>query len=328
MRALVTGGGGFLGTALCRTLTARGDEVRSISRGDYPHLAQLGVQVIRADLADVEAISKAAEGCDAVFHVAAKAGVWGREADYIAANVTGSEHVLEACRAANVARLVYTSSPSVCFDGSDHLNASNDLPRATSFLAPYPRTKAIAEERVLAANSPELATCALRPHLIFGPGDPHILPRLIARARSGRLRIVGEGTNEVTVCFVENAAHAHVLAADTLRPGAPHAGKAYFIGQQAPVQLWKWINELLEAVDVAPVRKHISRGAAYKLGAVLESTWRLLRLAGEPPMTRFVATQLATSHSYDMQPASRDFGYTELVSSAEALARTVESLRA
>ena len=327
MRALVTGGGGFLGSALCRALIARGHEVSSLARGDYPHLRELGVTTVRADLADAEAVREAAGGCDVVFHVAAKAGVFGKAAEYEVANVTGTENVLAACRAAGVPRLVHTSSPSVCFDGQDHRNAGNDLPRASEFLADYPRTKARAEELVLAANSAELATCALRPHLIFGPGDPHIVPRLVQRARSGRLRVVGDGNNEVTLCYVDNAAHAHVLAGESLAPGAAHAGQAYFIGQEEPVQLWPWINELLGGLGIAPVRRRISQAAAYRLGALLEAIWRTLHLGGEPPMTRFVAAQLATSHSYDMAPARRDFGYRELVSGEEALARTLASLR-
>ncbi len=327
MKALVTGGGGFLGSALCKSLVARGHEVTSLARGDYPHLRQLGVRTVRADLADREAVRDATAGCEVVFHVAAKAGVFGPDVEYEAANVTGTEHVLAACQENGVPRLVHTSSPSVCFDGSDHRNASNDLPLARHFLAAYPRTKARAEELVLRANSAELATCALRPHLIFGPGDPHILPRLVQRARSGRLRIVGEGDNEVTLCFVENAAHAHVLAGEALEPGAPHAGRAYFIGQEEPVQLWNWINELLAGLDLPPIRRKISQAGAYRIGAVLEAVWRALRLGGEPPMTRFVATQLATSHSYDMAPARRDFGYQPLVSSEEALSRTLAALR-
>jgi 2-alkyl-3-oxoalkanoate reductase len=327
VKALVTGGGGFLGTALCRELRARDWEVRSISRGAHPHLAELGVEHRCADLADTGALTSAANDRGVVFHVAAMAGVWGRLEDYRRANVVGTLNVLAACREAGVPRLVHTSSPSVCFDGTDHLRAGNDLPLATSFLAHYPATKAEAEREVLAANSPELATCALRPHLIFGPGDPHLLPRLVERARAGRLARVGPGDNEVTLCYVENAALAHVQAAERLEPEAPHAGGAYFVGQREPVRLWEWIDELLGALGIPPVRRRLSLRTAYSLGAVLEGLWRVLRISGEPPMTRFVATQLATSHSYSMEPAERDFGYAPRVEMAEALERTTEKLR-
>lgn len=328
MRALVTGGGGFLGTELCRQLRAADDEVHSVSRGDHPHLRALGVVTHHGDLADAPKLAELAEGMDVVFHVAAKAGVWGRRRDYFATNLEGTEHVLAACRSAGVPRLVHTSSPSVCFDGKDHRRVAADLPRATDFLAHYPASKAAAEERVLAENDARLTTCALRPHLIFGPGDPHLLPRLVERARAGRLAVVGAGDNEVTLCYVENAAHAHVLAARALEPGAPHAGRAYFIGQEQPVELWPWIDGLLEALDVPPVRRRVSQRTAHVAGAALEGLWRLLSLPGEPPMTRFVAAQLATSHSYSMQPARDAFGYRELVDLDQATRRSVEWLRA
>ncbi len=328
MKVLVTGGGGFLGGALCRRLASRGDEVTSLSRGDYPGLRELGVRTVRADLSDTEAVARAAQGCEVVHHVAAKAGVWGRRRDYQEANVHGTRSVLEACRRAGVPRLVHTSSPSVCFDGRDHLMASNDLPRAERFLAHYPASKAEAEALVLAANGTELATCALRPHLIFGPGDPHLLPRVVEAARSGRLARVGDGTNEVTLCFVENAAEAHVLAGDRLAPDAPHAGRAYFIGHERPVRIWDWLDGILRELGDEPVRRRVSLPVARAVGGLLELAWTALPLSGEPRMTRFVATQLATSHSYTMEPARRDLGYREVVNVEEATRRTVDWLRA
>ena len=270
---------------------------------------------------------RAFEGADVVFHVAARAGVWGPREAYEASNIAATANAIATCRDLGVKKLVYTSSPSVCFDGEDHVMAGSDLPRATEFLAHYPETKARAEKLVLDANDDTFATCALRPHLIFGPRDPHILPRLIDRARKGRLRIVGEGENEVSVTYVENAAWAHVCAARTLAPGAPHAGKAYFIAQEEPVKLWPWINDLLARLGVPPVEKRVSEGTARRAGAVLEGVWKVLRLPGEPPMTRCVAAQLSRSHSYTMQPAREDFGYEERVSMAEALRRTVESFQ-
>jgi nucleoside-diphosphate-sugar epimerase len=329
MRALVTGGGGFLGGAIVRRLVARGDQVTSISRCSYPELERSGVRHVRADLADCALVREAVRGHDTVFHVAAKAGVWGKREDFWRANVEGTRNLLCASIDAGVQRFVYTSSPSVCFDGGDHKDASNDLPRAEHFLAPYPETKAVAEACVLDANGEGgMATCALRPHLIFGPGDPHILPRLIQAAREGKLAIIGPGTNEVTLTYVENAAAAHLAAADALSPSAPHAGKAYFIGQRDAVQLWPWINNLLERLGERPVTRRVSTRAAYTAGLVLETVWRSLRLRGEPRMTRFVALQLATSHSYTMTPAQRDFGYTPEVEMDEALDRTVEWLQA
>lgn len=328
MRALVTGGGGFVGGALVRELLARGHAVRSVSRGAYPELEALGVETRRADLADARALSEACEGVDLVFHVAALTGVWGPCDAFRRTNVEGTRNVVAACRARGVARLVFTSSPSVCFDGRDHVLAANELPYARRFLAPYPETKAIAERIVLEANGREgLVTCALRPHLAFGPGDPHLLPRIVERAAKRRLVRVGDGRNEVSLSFVENVAVAHALAGERLETGAKHAGRAYFIAQEEPVRLWDWIGELLERLELPAVRRRVPRGLAYSAGAVLEMAWRALGLDSEPPMTRFVAAQLASSHSYSLEPAKRDFGYRERVGMEEAVERTVGWLK-
>lgn len=328
MRVLVTGGGGFVGGAIVRELLARGYEVSSMSRGAIPELAALGVHCVRANLGDAAAVQRALAGHELVFHCAAKAGIWGSAAELQRTNVDGTRHVLDACRAHGVRRLVFTSSPSVCFDGRDHVRASNDLPRAQRFLAPYPRTKAAAEALVLAANGAHgLATVALRPHLVFGPGDPHLLPRLVERARRGKLAIVGRGDNEVSLTYVENAALAHVVAAEALSLDAPHAGRAYFLGNREPVALWPWIDALLARLSIPPVRRRVPFALAYSAGATLELAWRALHLAGEPPMTRFLAAQLASSHSYDLAPAERDFGYVERVPMDEAVARSVAWLQ-
>ncbi|MFT5050469.1 MAG: nucleoside-diphosphate-sugar epimerase [Chlamydiales bacterium] len=326
MKAVVTGGGGFLGSAIVRQLAARGDQVLSISRSHHTALDELGVEQRSVDLRERDSVHAALEGADCVFHVAAKTDVWGAREDFVETNVTGTANVIAAARSAGVGKLIFTSSPSVCFDGESHVNASNDLPYATRFLSPYPETKAIAERAALAANGDDLLTCALRPHLIIGPGDPHLVPRLLAKAAAKKLAIVGPGDNEVSLTFVDNAAHAHLCAADRLEPGAPHAGRAYFVSQLEPVQLWPWINALLERLDLPPVTRRVPVGIARNAGALLEILWRTLRLAGEPPMMRFVAAQLATSHSYSMEPARRDFGYEEQVSLAEANDRVVESL--
>jgi nucleoside-diphosphate-sugar epimerase len=310
-------------------LLADGARVISVSRSSYPELEARGVRCVRADLADAadaDALGAAMEGAEVVFHVAARAGYWGPRAAYWEANVEGTRNVLAACRAAGVGRLVYTSSPSVCFDGRDHLEASNDLPYARRFLAAYPASKAAAEALVLEADGSDLATVALRPHLIFGPRDPHLVPRLVARARAGRLSVVGDGRNRVGLTYVDNAAHAHLCAARALKPGAPCAGRAYFVTNGESVVLWKWITALLERLGVAPPRRRIPLAAARSVGALAELLWRGLRLSGEPPMTRFVALQLATTHTYDMQPTRRDLGYTELVGMTEATERLVADL--
>lgn len=321
MRALVTGGGGFLGRAVVRLLRERGDAVRSFSRGTYAALDALGVEQARGDLSDPAAVAAAAEGCDIVFHVAAKAGVWGPWADYYRANVVGTQNVLAACRTHGIRRLVFTSSPSVTFAGRDQDGVNESEPYPKRFLAHYPHTKAVAEQAVLAANGPDLATVALRPHLIWGPGDPHLVPRLIDRARAGRLKRIGNRPNRVDTVYVDNAALAHLQAADRLAVGSPVAGKAYFVSQGEPEPLWDFVNRVLAAAGLPPVTRSVPAGVAYAAGAVLETAYRVLRLRGEPPMTRFVARQLATAHWFDLSAARRDFGYDPKVSTAEGLRR-------
>ena len=281
MNALVTGGGGFLGGAIVRLLRQRGDSVRSLARGDYPGLRDLGVEQIRGDLADPEAVRRAVEGCDVVFHVAAKAGIWGPFEDFHRINVEGTRNVIAACRATGSRRLVYTSSPSVVFDGRDMEGVDESAPYAERFEAPYPATKAEAERLVLAANDADLATVALRPHLIWGPGDNHLVPRIIARARAGRLRRIGRRPNLVDSIYIDNAAEAHLLAADRLAPGAPIAGRAYFISQGEPRPLWDLVNRILRAAGVAPVARSVPTRLGPPGGAACRG-----RLPDPPPPRR------------------------------------------
>lgn len=321
MRALVTGGGGFLGSAISRRLQAVGYEVRIVQRSPAPELAVVGVECRRGDIADPAVVMSAADGCDVVFHTAAKAGVWGPTAEYHRANVTGTENVLAACRALRIPRLVYTSSPSVVYGGRDEAGIDESTPYPKRYLTHYPRTKAIAEQAVLAANGPDLATVALRPHLIWGPGDNHLVPRLLERARAGRLRRVGRGDNLVDTVYVDNAADAHLLAADRLRPGSPVCGKVYFITNDEPVPLWELIDRMLACGGLPPVKQSISAGAAYAAGGLLEGLYAALGRRDEPPMTRFVARQLSTAHWYDISAAKRDLGYRPEVSVEEGLRR-------
>jgi nucleoside-diphosphate-sugar epimerase len=322
MLALVTGAGGFLGRYIAEMLAARGDAVRSLARGSYPFLAELGVEQIAGDLRDPSAVERATAGAEVVFHTAAIAGIGGRWADFHAINTLGTQHVVEACRRHRVRRLVYTSSPSVTFDGRDQCGVDESAPYPASFLAHYPRSKALAEQQVLAANNGEdLLTCALRPHLIWGPRDQHLIPRLLDRARQGKLRIVGNGENRVDMIYVENAAVAHLQAADALRPGAAICGRAYFLSQGEAVNCWDWINEILALAELPPVTRRISYPAAYAAGAMLEAAYWLLGRADEPRMTRFLAAQLATSHWFDISRAREDFGYQPQVSTAAGMQR-------
>jgi nucleoside-diphosphate-sugar epimerase len=323
MRILVTGGGGFLGQALCRGLVERGHDVASFNRGHYPALEALGVRQLRGDLADRDAVLDAAQGCDAIFHNAAKAGAWGSYDSYCNANVLGTENVIAACRAHGIGRLVYTSTPSVTHRATHPVagGTADEVPYGEHLKAPYAATKLIAEKAVLAANGDTLATIALRPRLIWGVGDQQLVPRLAERARAGRLRLVGGGDNLVDTTYIDNAAQAQVVACDQLAPGTACAGRAYFISNGEPKPMREIVNALLAAVGAPPVTQSLPFGVAYAIGAACEAAWTLLPLRGEPPLTRFLAEQLATTHWYDMAPARRDFGYVPRVSIAEGLAR-------
>lgn len=353
MTALVTGGTGFLGRRLVERLRREGRPVTVLARQPAPDLAALGVRFITASLDDAAAVRAACAGIGTVFHVAARVGVWGRYEEFFRTNVLGTRAVLEGCRAHGVRHLVFTSTPSVVYHGGDLAGADESLPLTTACPSPYPLTKAIAEREVLAANSDRLRTIALRPHLIWGVGDPHLIPRVLAQARRHRLRIVGDGHNRVDMVHIENAVDAHLLAEAALRPvqlsravslptnaGGTAAGagddtraerrrvdgRAFFITNGEPVVLWDWINCLLQALGEPPVTRRISLRAASIAGALGEALWRVLPLRGEPPMTRFVAAELAKDHWFDLTAARRDLGYTPRISMAEGTAELVRAL--
>lgn len=327
MRALVTGGGGFLGSAIARMLHDRGDAVTVLGRSRYPRLESAGINTIQGDLRDAPAVQQAVAGVDVVFHAGAVTGIWGPRQTFRDINVGGTRNVLAACRDAGVAKLVYTSSPSVVFGKDDLRGVNESTPYPERYLAVYPETKAEAERMVLAANDGRLATVALRPHLIWGPGDPHLIPGVIDRARKGRLKRVGDGRNLVDIVYVDNAAEAHLGAADRLEPGAACGGRAYFISQGEPVALWPWLNELLAAIGAPMVVRSVGYGAAYLAGAAFERLYGLMGINREPPMTRFLAAQLAKSHYFDISAARRDLGYNPRVSTEEGLERLIEWLR-
>ncbi|MGE3726958.1 MAG: NAD-dependent epimerase/dehydratase family protein [Candidatus Sericytochromatia bacterium] len=314
MKVFVTGGGGFLGQAIVRQLIAQGHQVVSYSRGAYPELAELGVEHRQGDLDAPNRLVSALKDCQAVIHVAAKAGIWGSYESFHSANVRGTENVISACQQAGISKLVYTSSPSVVHNGKDLEGVDESIPYPSHFDAFYPQTKALAEKMVLQANSETLATVSLRPHIIWGPGDPHFVPRLVARAKAGRLRLVGQRDPKVDTVYVENSATAHLLALAKLEPGAPIAGKAYFITQDQPETVSHFINRILAAADLPPVTRRIPVRVAHLAGSALESVYRAFHLPGEPPLTRFMVSQFSTAHWFDISAARRDLGYEPLIS--------------
>lgn len=319
---LVTGGGGFLGRYICRALKLRGYKVISFSRKNYDFLERLGIEQIQGSLNDLEALKKAVKNCDAVIHTAALAGFWGQPEKFLQTNYEGTKNLLEAMHHSHISKLVHTSSPSVVFEKSDIKNGDEGLGYCKTFLCDYPHSKMLAEKAVLQAHA-EQKVCAvvLRPHLIWGPGDPHFLPRIIEKARTGKLLRIGKQKNMVDVIHVENAANAHIDALEKLSAKAKHAGKAYFIGQNEPVNLWDFIDQLLINSGEAPLSKRaLPAPLAYAAGASLE--WIYKRLGWferEPAMTRFLALQLSKNHYFSHARAIEDFGYQANISTKEGL---------
>jgi nucleoside-diphosphate-sugar epimerase len=324
-KVLVTGGGGFLGGAIVRFLISEGESVRSFSRGHYSELEALGVEQLQGDLSDIEAVSSACQDIESVFHVAAKPGVWGRYETFYQPNVVGTENIINACRSCGVQRLIYTSSPSVVFDGNDMGGVDETVPYPPTYHAAYPQTKAVAEYKVLQAAKDGMHAVALRPHLIWGPGDNHLVPRIIQRAH--RLRQVGDGGNLVDTIYIDNAALAHVLAERQLRSNPELSGRVYFISQDEPIALWEMVNRILAAAGKPPVKRCISPGKALLAGSILEMVYKLFGIKSEPPLTRFVARELATSHWFNIQAAKTDLGYKPVVSTEEGFKRLKEWLK-
>lgn len=325
MKALVTGGGGFLGSHIARMLLDRGEDVTVLGRRTYPQLASLGIKTIQAELSDHQAVNNACAGMDMIFHVGAMTAIWGKRSQFVKTNVEGTRNVIAACRHHDISRLIYTSTPSVVFGDQSLCNVDESHPYPQKYLSCYAETKAIAEQMVLAANGPQLATVSLRPHLIWGPGDPHLIPRVIEQARKGHLIQVGDGNNLVDITYIDNAAQAHLNAAEGLHPGSMCSGKVYFISQGEAVSLWPWLNQILQQVGAPIIKRRMSYKSAYRIGAVLEFIYRIAGIRKEPRMTRFLALQLSKSHYFNIEAAKQELGYVPAISTEEGVRRLVAS---
>ena len=315
---LVIGGTGFLGREIVCQLLERGRKVRTLCRrnGDVPE----GAEVVLGDLADPASLQKACQGVETVYHTASVPSISLHWQPFYETNVLGTQNVRDACKATGVRKLIYTSSASVTFDCKPQHNADETAPYPDRWFAHYPRSKAIAEKMMLDAASDSFLTCSLRPHLIIGQRDRHLIPRLLQRAKSGRLFRVGDGKNLIDIIFVENAAIGHIQAAEALTDkSSPVNGNAYFLSQGEPVNCWDWINDVLAMNDLPKVKRSISFSTAWALGWLLESIYKYCRLQGEPVMTRFLAAQLAHSHYLNIAKARRDFGYAPVVSMEEGM---------
>ncbi len=326
MKVLVTGAGGFIGGHLARRLRDDGHQVRTFQRGSYPQLQRDGFEVLQGDLGSEDLVTEAVSGCDAVFHVAALAAVSGPYRDFFQTNVAGTKHIIEACRVHGVEKLIYTSSPSVVFDGQDQEGIDEKVPYPRHHLAHYPETKAIAERAVLAASGHQLATIALRPHLVWGPGDRHLVPRIIERAKAGKLKLIRREGTRIDATYIDNAIDAHIAALESLSRGAPCSGKCYFIANDEPVPVEQLIAGILQAAGLPAVQPTISPQVAYLAGTLLEWLHRIPGWQGEPALTRFTARQLSTSHWFNLAAAARDLNWKPAISTDEGLDRLARSL--
>lgn len=330
MKIVVTGGLGFVGHSLVRNLLLEGHEVHVLGRTINPPKDKLvnGLHYHSHDLSQKKIAAPWFKGTDTVFHVAAKAGVGGRYETYRQANLIATEYLLKACQEFGVSKLIYTSTPSVAFSTEPIRGGDESLPYSREVFSPYASTKALAEQAVLAAHNPSsMRTIALRPHLIWGEGDPHLLPRVISRHRAGKLKIVGEGKNMVDLTHLDNVVHAHLCAFRSMVSRDDLGGNAYFIGQNEPVALWKWLNEIFSALGLPILESSVSFKSAYRIGSVIEKIWNLFHLTNDPPMTRFVASQLAHDHWFSTSAAKRDLGYRPVINMAEAMQKTLPWLK-
>jgi nucleoside-diphosphate-sugar epimerase len=316
---LVTGGGGFLGKAIVKKLLMKNLRVMSFSRNFYSDLDAMGVFQIKGDLADSRSVLNAFKDIDVVFHVAAKPGIWGDYSDYHRVNVTGTENVIASCFENNVKQLIYTSSPSVIFDENDMENVDESVPYPEKYLAPYPQTKAMAEKLVRKAAKKGLRTIIIRPHLIWGPNDNHLVPGILKRA--GRLKCIGRRDDLVDTIYVDNAADAHVWASAALSSNPSLSGNVYFVSQDEPLSKWEMANAFLEAAGLPIIKGHVSAKTAFIAGSFFERIYHFFGIKSEPPLTRFAAKELSTSHWFNISRAKKDLGYYPKISTKEGLIR-------
>ncbi|MBC61133.1 MAG: 3-beta hydroxysteroid dehydrogenase [Zetaproteobacteria bacterium] len=318
---LVTGGGGFLGKEICKQLVERGYQVSSFSRKTYFELEKMGIKSFQGNLCNYESILPALSKCDSIIHTASLAGIWGDKQQYYQTNIIGTRNLLIAARESSIKRFIYTSSPSVVFEDKDIKGSDESISYSKKFTCTYPYTKKEAEKEVLQSSDiNSYVSVALRPHLIWGPGDPHFLPRLLSQSKAKKIRRVGNGKNLVDIIHVKNAAYAHVLALENILENKNMHGKAYFLGQERPVNLWDFLNQLLSCYNEKQITKKIPFPFAYTMGYLLEKIYKIFNWVNkEPPMTKFLALQMSKSHYFSHENAKKDFSYKPIISIEEGL---------
>jgi len=331
MKVLVTGASSLIGTGVARVLADRGDAVVCFQRRFVDALAGVdGVEQQLGDIRDNEAVSTVAAGCDAIIHLAARVGIVGSEEDFVSVNVGGTRNVLTAAKHHHIGRVVHVSSPSVAHGGAAIIGAGADEPTTGRSRAWYAESKALAEIEALAASSPTMGVVAVRPHLVWGPGDTQLVGRIVERSRQGRLALVGGGRALVDTTYIDNAVDALIAAVDSTAPGAKCAGRAYVIANGEPRPVRDLVAGICAAAGVPFEPRDVPLKTACAVGSILERVWprlpqRVRNDDDEPPLTRFVAEQLGTAHWFDPAPAALDLGWTPAVSVDDGLARLADS---
>ena len=320
MRVLVTGGTSLLARRCAETLLARGDEVVLLQR----HRSPLDTTQVLGDVRDPEVVARAATGCDAVIHAAAKVGVVGAFEEYRSINVDGTAHVVAAARRHDVGRIVHVSTPSVAHAGHSLVGVGAEPPVVGRKNAWYAESKAMAEQLVMAAVSDSLAVVAIRPHLVWGPGDTQLVGRVVQRARAGRLALIGGGAALVDTTYIDNAASALVAALDAATPGASCVGRAYVVANGEPRPIRDLLLGICRAAGVAVTPRRVPLRAALVAGSLVERAWPLHHGDEEPPLTRFLAEQLGTAHWFDPRPARDDLAWAPTVSIDDGLQRLAD----
>lgn len=319
----MTGTGSLLLGGIASELLRRGDEVVCLQRRPAAFEGHQNAHEVLADVCDADAVALAAKGCDAIIHGAARVGVVGSQKEFYDTNVRGTENILQATQQHNISRLVFVSTPSVAHTGHSLVGApagEAEIGRSRSY---YAESKAIAERTVLNARNSQLAVVAIRPHLVWGPGDRQLVGRIVERAASGRLAVVGTGNALVDSTYIDNAISAHIAALDALHIGSACDGKAYVISNGEPRTVNELMRSMCESAGIPFEPRHLSLALGIRLGSVVERLWPLVR-SSEPPITRFIAEQLGTAHWFDQRSVQQELQWAPTVTIAEGFDRLTQ----
>jgi nucleoside-diphosphate-sugar epimerase len=319
--AFVTGGSGFIGGRLIERLLAEGRPVRALARSDAAAatVESLGAEAVRGDLSDPASLAAGARGAEAAFHLAAQLGDWGPWEEFERGNVEGTRNALAACAEAGVRRFVHCGTEAALMAGQPLVHVDETAPLRPDSRAPYPATKARAEQAVRGANREGFETVVLRPRFVWGKGDTTLLPEMVATVEKGGFAWIGGGRNVTDTTHVDNVVEGLLLAAERGRPG-----EAYFVTDGEPVVFREFVTALLETQGVHPPDRSLPAWTAAPLARVCEVAWKLLPLPGAPPMNSFRAWLLTQECTIDIAKAREELGYDPIVSHEQGLAELRE----